>query len=146
MTILAERKFVISSSQQRIWELLLKSVLRFMPFERMRPLSEKSVRALLRVRIGFISLPLDVEVEVVDASPPESMFTVLKSKGMGGLVWLNQKATFTLTPVTEGETEVACKIISEGMGPLVRVFLLRRVRIFAQNAFNRLEELLKQWA
>lgn len=143
--ILAERKFVINSSQQRIWELLLKSVLRFMPFERMRPQSEKSVRALLRVGVGFISLPMDVEVEVVNTSPPESMVTVLKSKGMGGIVWINQRATFTLTPVSEGKTEVACKIEEDGMGIMVRLFLLWRVRTVAQDAFKGLNARLKRW-
>ncbi len=144
--IIAERKFVIDSSQQRIWALLLKSVLRFMPFERMRPLSESSVSALLRVKMGFISLPMAVEVEITDASPPERMVTVLKSKGMGGMVWLRQRATFSLALVGEGKTEVTCKIAEEGMGILVRMFLLPRVKTFARESFNGLEERLRRWA
>lgn len=144
--IIAEKKFVINSSQQRIWELLLKAVLRFMPFEKMRPLTEKSVRALLKVKMGFISMPMDVEVEVTEASPPESMITMLRSKAMGGIVWINQKATFTLTPVDEGKTEVSSKIEDDGMGIIVRLFLLWRVKTVSQEAFNGLEERLSQWA
>jgi carbon monoxide dehydrogenase subunit G len=144
--IIAEKKFIISSSQQRIWELLLKAVLRFMPFEKMRPLTEKSVRALLKVKMGFISMPMDVEVEVTQTSPPESMITMLRSKAMGGIVWINQKATFTLTPISEDKTEVACQIADDGMGIIVRLFLLWRVKTVSQEAFDGLEERLRQWA
>ena len=144
--IIAEKKFVINSSQQRIWELLLKAVLRFMPFEKMRPLTEKSVRALLKVKMGFISMPMDVEVEVTEASPPEFMITMLRSKAMGGIVWINQKATFTLTPISEDKTEVACQIADDGMGIIVKLFLLWRVKTVSQEAFNGLEERLRQWA
>ena len=144
--IIAESNFVIDSSRKRIWELLLKSVLRFMPFERIKPLSEKSVRALLKVRMGFISLPMDVEVEIVEASPPETMVTVLKARGMGGIIWLKQRATFTLVPVGDDKTEVSCKIGLEGMSIIVRTFLLRLVKSFALDSFTGLEERLRKWA
>jgi len=143
--VIAEKKFIINSSQQRIWELLLKSVLRFMPFERMRPITEKSVRALLRVKMGFISLPMDVEVEIVEASAPELLVTVLNSKGMGGLINLKQRATFKLVPVDENKTEVDCNIVAEEMGIIVRIFLLWRVRTVARDSFQGLEERLNQW-
>lgn len=144
--IIAEKEFIISSSQQRIWELLLKAVLRFMPFERMRPLTEKSVRALLKVKMGFISMPMDVEVEVTQTSPPESMITMLRSKAMGGIVWINQKATFNLESVGEDKTRVSCKIEDDGMGIIVRLFLLWRVKAISREAFTALEERLSQWA
>jgi len=144
--VIAEKAFIISSSQQRIWEILMKAVLRFMPLERMKPQSEKSVRALLRVKMGLISLPLDVEVEIVDASPPTLLVTTLRAKGMGGVIWLNQRSTFTLTSISEGKTEVACKIAEEGMAILLRVFFLKGIKDFAGDAFSKLEERLRQWA
>jgi len=143
--VIAEKQFIINSSQQRIWELLLKSVLRFMPFERMRPTSEKSVQALLRVKMGFISLPMDVDVEIVKASPPELLVTILNSRGMGGLINLKQKATFKLIPKDEDKTTVDCKIVAEEIGIIVRMFLLWRVRAIAWDSFQGLEERLNKW-
>jgi carbon monoxide dehydrogenase subunit G len=144
--IIAESSFTIDSSQQRIWELLLKSVLRFMPFERIKPLSEKSVTALLKVRMGFISLPMNVMVEIVEATPPQLMVTVLEARGMGGIIWLKQRATFTLTSADDEKTEVGCKIALEGMGIMVRIFLMRLVKTFARDSFQGLEDRLRKWA
>ena len=144
--IIAERKFIISNSRQRIWELILKAALRFMPFERMKPISERSIQALLRVKIGFINLPLNVEVEIADISPPESLATVLKAKCMGGLVCLNQRSIFTLRPINEVKTEVDCKIVEEGMSVLFRIFLLWWVKRYARDTFNSIEARLREWA
>ena len=116
-----------------------------MPFERIKPISESSVTCILKVKTGFISLPLDVEVEIVETSPPNSMVTLLKSKCMGGIVGINQRATFTLTQVSEDKTEVDCKIEEEGMGIILRTILLWRVKAHARDAFIGLEERLKQW-
>jgi len=144
--IIAESNFSIESPRQRIWELLLKSVLRFMPFERIKPLSEKSVRALLKVKMGFISLPMNVMVEIVEATPPESLVTVLEARGMGGIIWLKQRATFKLASAGEAKTEVACKIALEDMGAIVKIFLLRKVKTFARDSFTGLEDRLRKWA
>ena len=95
--------------------------------------------------MGFISLPMNVEMDIIDVSPLESLATVLKTKGMRGMVWLNQKATFRLTMMGEGKTEVACKTVEEGMSTLLRVFLLWKVKSFAEGAFKSLEERLRQW-
>ena len=143
--VIAEKNFVINSSQKRIWELLLKSVLRFMPFERIRPKSEKSVQALLKVKMGFITLPMDVEVDIVEASAPEKLVTILNSKGMGGLINLKQKATFQLIPAGEDKTTVDCHIEAEKIGILVRLFLLWRVKSVARDSFQGLEERLNKW-
>jgi carbon monoxide dehydrogenase subunit G len=144
--IMAERKFVIGSPRQRIWELLLKAALMCMPLERLVPQSATKIQALLRVKMGFISLPMDVEVEIVNMSPPVSMEIVIKAKGVRGIIWLNQRATFILTPISEGETEIACKLAEEGMATLLRLFLLPTVKSFARDTFNNLEERLKKWA
>lgn len=143
--ILADKKFVIAGSRERIWGLLLKSVLRSMSFERMKPLSESSVSALLQVKLGFLSLPMQVRVEVQEASAPEHMVAVIDSKGMGGIIWVKQKATFTLRPANDGNTEVSCNIADDGMGFVVRALLLWRLKSVARATFNGIEELLTQW-
>jgi hypothetical protein len=116
-----------------------------MSFERMKPLNESSVSALLRVKMGFMSLPMFVNVEVKETSAPEHMVALINSKGMGGIIQIKQKATFTLTQVDEGNTEITCNIDDDGMGILIRVFLLWRIKTVARDTFNRIEELLTQW-
>jgi len=144
--IIAERKFSINSSQQRIWDLLLKAVLSSMPFERMQVQSEKNVRALLKAKAWFISLPMDVEIEIVGISPPESLVSVLKAKGMKGIIWLKQSSNFTLRPINESQTEVACTVEDGGMATILRMFMSGQVKAFTNDALNKVEERLKQWA
>ena len=144
--VIAEKKFTIDTSRERIWSLILKAVLRFMPFERMEVLSEKNFRALLRIKMGFISLPMKVDIEIADISAPEFLVTVIKAKGMRGMVWLNQKSTFKLRKIGEDKTEIACELEEEGMAPLLRMFFLPKVKSFAEDAFKSFEERLRQWA
>jgi hypothetical protein len=140
---IAENQFIVNNSPKRINDLLLRAILRCMPLERMRPVSAMKVNALLRMGIWFIKVPLDVEVEVTSASP---MVTLIKARGLKGIVWLNQKCTFILKPNGEEKTEVSCLMESEGMGILLRIFFLPAVKSFARNTFNNVEERLKQWS
>ncbi len=143
---ITDRKFVIDATRERIWELLLRATLRLMPFERCNIRSQTEFSALLRMKIAFISLPMQVEMNIVDIVPPETLNTILKAKGMGGIVWINLKSTFNLTPIDEGKTEVDAKIVAEGMAPLLRAFFLPMVRSFTRDSFKNLEERLRQWA
>lgn len=143
--LIAERKFVIDAPVERIWDLLLRTTLRLMPFEQMNIHSQNSFSGLLRMKMAFISVPMKVEMELLDIVPPLKMNTKLKAKGMGGIAWINQKSTFSLKSVGENKTEVDAKIIAEGMAPVVRI-LLPKVKSFARDAFKNLEERLRQWA
>jgi len=144
--IIEERKFIIDASRERIWDLLLRTTLRLMPFERCNIHSQNEFSAILRVKIAFISLPMQVEIKIVDIVPPETLNTILKAKGMGGIVWLDQKSTFKLMPIDEDKTEIDAKIVAEGMSPLIRAFLLPMVKSFARDSLKNLEERLRQWA
>jgi carbon monoxide dehydrogenase subunit G len=145
MISIGERKFVIDAPRERIWDLLLRTTLRLMPFEQMNIHSQTTFSGLLRMKMAFISVPMKVEMELMDIVPPEKMNTLLRAKGMGGIAWINQKSTFNLTPVDENKTEVDARIVAEGMSPAVRL-MLPRVRSFARDAFKNLEERLRQWA
>lgn len=144
--LIAERTFVVDADRERIWELLLRATLRLMPFERCNIRSQTEFSALLRMKVAFISLPMQVDMNIVDIVPPETLNTTLKAKGMGGIVWINQKSTFTLTSAGEGKTEVHAKIVAEGMAPILKMFFVPMVKSFARDSFKNLEERLKQWA
>lgn len=144
--LIAERTFVIDADRERIWELLLRATLRLMPFERCNIRSQTEFSALLRMKVAFISLPMQVDMNIVDIVPPETLNTTLKAKGMGGIAWINQKSTFVLTPAGEGKTEVHAKIVAEGMAPILKMFFVPMVKSFARDSFKNLEERLRQWA
>ena len=135
---IAEREFVIDGSQQRVWELLLKAALRFVPLERMKPINERCIEALLRVKIGLFSFPVNVRIEIAEVVPPEILVTVFKATGIRGFIRLDQRSTFTLVPKGEDKTQVQCKIAEEGMSTLLRLFLLWWVRRFARATFDNL--------
>jgi len=144
-----KKVFVIQSPRQRIWELLMKAILRCLPLERITPISDNNVSALLRVKVLFISLPLDVNVVTSDVNPDESVNTLVKAKGLGGLIWLNQMFRFALRSLGEKETEVTCQVNYEGMSALLRVSWFAfapMIKGIATDTFDKLEKRLAQWA
>ena len=144
--LIAERTFVVDADRERVWELLLRATLRLMPFEKCNIRSQTEFSALLKMKVAFISLPMQVDMNLVDIVPPETMKTLLTAKGMGGIVWINQKSTFTLTEAGKGKTEVKATIVAEGMAPILKIFFVPMVKRFAADSFKNLEERLKQWA
>ncbi len=144
--IIAERKFVVNASQHRLWEILLKAVLGSMPFERMQVKSEKKVQALLKAKAWFISLPMDVEIEIMNISPPDLLVSTLKGKGMKGIVWLRQRSNFMLKQISEEQTEVSCTVEDDGMAIILKLFMSGQVKAFTAEAFDKIEKLLQQWA
>lgn len=143
--IIADRKFVINSSRERIWEVLVRALMTCIKLEGMELEDEKTFRAQLKVRMGFIALPMHVKMEIIDILEPETLVTVLKGRGVGGMVWLNQKASFTLTSIDEGKTELACKWMVKEMGSLVRMLLLWKVKSFVTAALDSIKDLVEEW-
>ena len=143
--IVADKKIVIDSPRKRIWGFLLGAVMKGIPLENMELVDKKNFLALLKLRIGFLALPLHVRIEITDTFEPETLVTAVKAKGMGGMIWLNQGVTFTLTSLDESKTEVDCKFVAQGMSVLLRIFLLRRVKRFARDCLNAIENVLREW-
>ena len=142
--IIAESEFTIDSPQERVEELLMKAMISALQPEGMDASDERSFVAMVRAKIGPIGLPLDMVGEVV--SPTNPMEFMIKFRGQGGIIWLNQKATFTLTPINEGKTEVMCQVDAEGMATLLKTLLMWRIRSFANEILQSFETRLRQWA
>ena len=132
--LIAERTFVVDADRERVWELLLRATLRLMPFEKCNIRSQTEFSALLKMKVAFISLPMQVDMNLVDIVPPETMKTLLTAKGMGGIVWINQKSIFTLTEAGKGKTEVKATIVAEGMAPILKIFFVPMVKSFAADS------------
>jgi len=105
---------------------------------------EKSFRAVVKTKIGPIALPMRMAGEIISQLNPVEF--MIKIRGQGGLIWLDQKAKFILTSLAKGKTEVECELVAEGMSPIVRIFLIWRVKSFAAEILDGFEERLKQWA
>jgi len=144
--LIGERKFIVDASRQRIWDLLLRATMRLMPFERCNIHSQTEFSALLRIKVGPIRLPMQVQINIVDIVPPESLNTILDAKGMGGVAWIKQKVTFRLSPVGENKTEVDSKTFTEGISPILKLLFLPIVKGFVVDSYKLLEERLRQWA
>jgi len=106
---------------------------------------ERSFSAQLRIKVGFFTLPLKVTSNITDIVEPERLTTSLEAKGLGGSIWLDQEVTFVLNPVGENGTEIKSQVISERMSPLLRIFLLWKVRSFSIECLVGIERLLKKW-
>lgn len=144
---LAERKFTIDASQERVWNLLGRVIFRSLPgLERIQIKDQDRFSALLRVTLGLITLNMDVNAEMVDISPPQSLAVVLHMKGVGGMVRLNQKVMFALSPVHQNKTEVSSTAMGERAGPVFRIIFMRRAKSFAHDIFRSIEERLRQLA
>jgi len=144
--IIAEAKFIVNISRERIWQLLLKAMMNCVSFERMQLIDERNFHGQLPMKMGFIPLRMDVKLQLSDVSPLELLVTLLKAKSMLGIIWLNQRVTFTLRAVDKDKTEISCQVVEEGMATLLRVFFLWKVKSFASLVLKGVEDNLRQWA
>ncbi len=141
---IVQRQFVIEASQQRVWDLLGRTVYGCLPLEKMNIVNETTAYAVLRWRLGFISLPLDLKLELVDISPPGLL---------GSKIWVKKqviqlvalKVTFTLRPVNKGRTEVVCTAMEEGGGTILRWLLGGQQRSFTEGMFDSIRARLERF-
>lgn len=139
-----QRQFVIEAPQQRVWNLLGRTIYRCLPLEKINIVNETTAYAVLRWRFGFVSLPLDLKLELVDISPPSSL---------GSKIWVKKlaiqlvalKVTFTLRPVNKGKTEVVCTAMEEGRGTLLGRLMEGQQQSFTEGMFDSLKARLEQF-
>jgi len=143
--IIAERTITISASPQRVWEFIGEAMLTALKLGRLMPLDQNNFIAVLKVKLGFISLSMSVEGRITESCEPSSWVAVINTRAMGGIIWLKQKASFVLTPVDENTTQIHSKMVAEGMSLPIRVFLLGMVRKVASETLDEFGSLLKQW-
>ena len=142
--IIANRKFSVNSPLKRIEPLVMKAMINALQPERMEASDERSFRAIVRAKLGPIHLPMHMEGEIT--SPTNPLEFMIKLKGQGGIIWLNQKAVFSLTSLHGDQTEVSCKLVAANMATLMRIFLLWRVKSFAADILDGFEKQLRQWS
>ncbi|MFC1971117.1 hypothetical protein ACFLV0_04200 [Chloroflexota bacterium] len=140
-TTVTEKQFTIDAPQQRVWKLLGSSIFQCLPLEEMHAPNQTTFYAILRWRLRFTSIPLNLKGKLVDIVEPSSLGAIIWVKR--GVVNLGMKITFILRPVNEGKTEVVCSATEESRGIIVRI-MRRWGRIFAENAFSSIQARLEQ--
>lgn len=146
MMMIAEKTFKVAGSQEKIWEFLTKALLRSIPFEQVQFTDERGFSALLRLKVGSLTFPTKVTVAILNMVEPETFVAKISLTGMGGIIQLDQIASFDVKGSNNAPTEVAAKLEAERMSPLLQTFLLWKVKSFARDSLNNVERLLKDWA
>jgi len=144
---IGEKDFVVEASRERVWRLIGKVIFSSLPgMEQVEILDENNFRALLRMKVLWVQLSAKLKGEMVDMAPPENFSVNLALEGLGGLLKMKQKVTFTVIPAEKGKTAVNCKATAEKMGILFRALLLGQAQRFARATFEAIEKRLKELA
>lgn len=144
---IAERKFVIEAEQRRVWDLLGPALLNSpLGLEKIEVIDEEHVRAELRLKFAFITIPTRLTVVFLELDEPNRMVTALEAKALGGLIQLNQRVVFTLSPQDDKHTEVACEALAERSNPILFAMLGRKARSVAGTTLMGIEETLRRKA
>lgn len=144
--VIAERKFTIDASRERLWAVLGRAIIDSLELEQFYARDDRNFSALTRVKVVFITVTMQVRGEMSDVSPPESLSVLLEVKGIGGIVQLNQKVTFTLDAVDTSHTQVVCKSTVQNIGLLRRIILIPMIKSFTKRIFENTEKLFRRLA
>jgi hypothetical protein len=139
--LLARHEYIISASQQRVWDLLASNVIQSMPIEQMDFLNETTLTAILNFKIGFIEVPTPVRVDVADISPIESFTTVVTASKAGLRSVL--RVSFELAAVGEEQTSVTCTVVEDSGSPIMRLLRWQQ-RQFAGKIFGAVKDRLER--
>lgn len=144
--VFSERKFVLEASQERIWGLLGRVIIDSLEMERFHARDDRNFNALTKVKVAFITITMQVSGTMTDISPPKALSVLLEVKGIGGMIQLNQKTTFTLSARNKDQTEMVCQMSGERIGFPLGIFLMPRVKSFAGEILESIERRLRQIA
>jgi hypothetical protein len=139
---LVQKQFVIKASQERVWNLLARTVFGVLPLEKMNLVNATTTYAVLRWRLAFVSVPLNIKIELQDVLSPSlfgSKISVNKS-----ILHLTIRVRLVLRVVNDSETEVTCIALEEGKGTILGRLLRPQQRNFAMNIFDRIRQKLEQ--
>ncbi|MGB9699352.1 MAG: SRPBCC domain-containing protein [Thermodesulfobacteriota bacterium] len=143
--VVAEKKFSVPSSAERVWRLLGKVIFSSLPqMENIEILDENNFRAILKTKILGAELNLKVKGEVVDIEPPENLTVRLSLSGPGIFSEIDQRVCFKITAEGKEKAGVECKAILEKIGRLSRFLLGGEIKEFAEGTFAAIEKRLQE--
>lgn len=144
--IVAEEKFVINASQERVWELVGDAIIGSLQLERMQIMDENNFAGIVKVRMGFIRLPLHLKIQLADVASPSSLIAKVIAKTKPAMLTITEETKIVLTPINDNQTEVVAKASVGEMGPLLRPLLFWKVRSFAQDVLGSIRKYFERAA
>lgn len=138
---IARKQFIIEAPQGTVWDLLGRAMYRSLPLEKMDIVSETTFRAVLRWKLAFISLPLNVSVVLDNISPPGLLEAIIQVKK--GIINQKLRVTFTLSAVDTDRTGVVCQALRNGGGTLSWL-MAGQQRSFTEDMFDAINIALKR--
>jgi len=139
--LLVRREYTIQAPQQRVWDLLASTIIQCMPVEQMDIVNETTFLAVLKLKWGFVEIPLRLKVQAVDISPIGSLSTLVTAGK--GQFQASLKVSFALTAVKEDRTSVVCTA-TEDAGSKLMWLLKGQQRSFAGRMFDSIRQELER--
>lgn len=111
--MIIEDKFVISASQQAVWDFLLDipKVSTCVPgAEKVEQVDDNTFAGTLTVKVGPIKANFSGQATLTDLTPPQSLTATAQGKDKTTSSMVSATFTANLTEIEPGQTEVAFKI------------------------------------
>ncbi len=138
---IAETSFVVDAPRKRVWDLLASVIFQQLPVEQVDIVSFDRFTAVLKWRLGFMSIPLRVEGKVVGTSRPTSYGCIIDA-GKGPMR-SRLRVLMALDDFGEDKTKVSCVAAREDGSSPIFWLVGRLQRDFAMQSFESIAARLR---
>ncbi|MFC1971561.1 hypothetical protein ACFLV0_06540, partial [Chloroflexota bacterium] len=140
--ILTQTSFVINAPLEKVWRLLGSAVFQCLPLERMDIVDQTHFNAVLRWKLAFVKIPLNLKTIMDDIVAPTTFGCVIQIEK--GIMKLGTRVTFNLKAIGEDKTEIDCVATKEGERTLLGRITGGQQRSFSENVFSSIRTRLEQ--
>lgn len=144
--IIAESKFTVEASRDRVWDLLPRVIFNSAGLEKINIINDRCFGAEMPLRLSFVNIHVPLVGEIVDVVELETLAVTIDGTVLWGLIGLKQKITFTFTSKDSNKTEVSYKASAKGSGPIFRWLIVGKAREIGRNILESIEVTLKRLA
>ena len=142
--VLSQKEIILGASQQRIWSLLGRVIIDSLELEKFKARDDRNFRAVMLVKMLFVTVPMQIKGEMVNITPPETMDVLLDVEGFGGTIKLKQTIQFRLTQMDNEKTKLVCSVLLNNIGSMIVFKPI--MKIVANRILNNIEKLLIRFA
>ena len=139
---LIQTNFVIDAPLEKVWRLLGSAVFQCLPLEMMNIVDQTHFSAILRWKLLFVKIPLNIKSVMDNIVPPTTFGCVIRVEK--SIMKLGTRVTFNLKAIGEDKTEINCVATAEGNRSLLGRITRGQQRSFAENVFSSIQKRLQQ--
>jgi carbon monoxide dehydrogenase subunit G len=136
-----ERKFVIKASSTKVWDLMAAVIFQTLPLESVEIVGLSSFKAVLRWKLAFISIPMNVSGKMVDVFRPSAYGCAIHVKK--GPVGLGIRVGISLNDIDDNDTKITCTVAEDGKQSFVGCLLRGFQKSFAAKILDSIENRLQ---